>query len=105
MADEREGDQAAALEPSAEALALAQRFKEAIATCQWELGLHAFCALLGFNPDHEHGREKFRDFVSLASNLDSFDARRIATVLDWHASRQAHAETARDLNRIDTTRG
>jgi hypothetical protein len=73
-----------------EALALAKLLKTAVATAHWELGLDAFCQLFGFNPEHEHGREKFRAFDRLAGALNQFDERSVANLLEWQAQRELH---------------
>ena len=81
----------------AEALALAKLFKTAVATAQWELGLDAFCRLLGFNPEHEHGREKFRSFARLAEALNQFDERSVATLLERQAERELQQGSKRQV--------
>lgn len=47
-------------------------FREALSAAGWSMGLHEFCAALGWTVD-DYSRQKFRDFSEMCRLINQFD--------------------------------
>jgi hypothetical protein len=74
-----------------------KEFQERIGSAAWNLDFFQFCQRAGFDPKHDHAKEKWTAFRALSSNLSKFDAATLEKIITEPAppvvTEDAHLES------------